>query len=387
MLHLPTVIGLSFILNLLIGLFFLSVHNYKKQSAFLIFGLACIAFSFAELLACLKLILNFPFITSYLANIFIILSPFLIILGLHKYKYSKPLNLRPIYYLLLFTAVILLSVYPYSAAQMVTSFIIAGLYLFSAYIITTMSFVATLQKKALITCFLIHSLLMFVQTVLLALPILSLSETTYLEPLELILSSHLILATCSALLLPYLLASNTEHTLASIANTDVLSQLFNRRGFFIKGKNALSLPLYQNKNISLILLDIDFFKRVNDTYGHEAGDQAIKWIAQHVKSQFLNEEISARIGGEEFAILLPNCSLSDARNNAEELRESISSYPFYYEGHGINLSVSAGVSSTINGEQTIKELLANADKRLYLAKETGRDKVVTYDEKSLLLQA
>ena len=114
---------------------------------------------------------------------------------------------------------------------------------------------------------------------LLALPILSLSETTYLEPLELILSSHLILATCSALLLPYLLASNTEHTLASIANTDVLSQLFNRRGFFIKGKNALSLPLYQNKNISLILLDIDFFKRVNDTYGHEAGDQAIKWIA------------------------------------------------------------------------------------------------------------
>nr|WP_238530284.1 hypothetical protein [Pseudoalteromonas sp. BSi20480] len=114
---------------------------------------------------------------------------------------------------------------------MVTSFIIAGLYLFSAYIITTMSFVATLQKKALITCFLIHSLLMFVQTVLLALPILSLSETTYLEPLELILSSHLILATCSALLLPYLLASNTEHTLASIANTDVLSQLFNRRGF------------------------------------------------------------------------------------------------------------------------------------------------------------
>jgi len=85
--------------------------------------------------------------------------------------------------------------------------------------------------------------------------------------------------------------------------------------------------------------------------------------------------------------LLPNCSLSDARNNAEELRESISCYPFYYEGHDINLSVSAGVSSTINGEQTIKELLANADKRLYLAKETGRDKVVTYDEKSLLLQA
>lgn len=76
MLHLPTVISLSFILNVLIGLFFLSVHNFKKQTSFLLFGLACITFAFAELLACLKLVIDVPFITHYLADIFILLSPF-----------------------------------------------------------------------------------------------------------------------------------------------------------------------------------------------------------------------------------------------------------------------------------------------------------------------
>lgn len=387
MLHLPTVISLSFILNVLIGLFFLSVHNFKKQTSFLLFGLACITFAFAELLACLKLVIDVPFITHYLADIFILLSPFLIIVGLHKYKHSKPLNLVPLYYLLGFTALTLLPIYPYSAGQMLTSFVISGLYLYSAYIIKSMSFVATLQKKALVVCFLIHTLLMLTQTTLLAIPYLGANSANYLESLQFILSSHLILATCSALILPYLLASNTEHTLSSLANTDTLSQLLNRRGFFTKSREALSNPKNIDKNVSVILLDIDFFKRVNDQFGHETGDQAIKWISQHIKEQFLNVGISARIGGEEFAILLPDYSLSAAKNDAEQLRKNISIQPFCHDGQHISLSVSAGVSNAINGEATIKELLAYADKRLYLAKETGRDKVVTFDEKSLLMQS
>ncbi|MGO3444882.1 MAG: GGDEF domain-containing protein, partial [Pseudoalteromonas distincta] len=148
-----------------------------------------------------------------------------------------------------------------------------------------------------------------------------------------------------------------------------------------------SNPKNIDKNVSVILLDIDFFKRVNDQFGHETGDQAIKWISQHIKEQFLNVGISARIGGEEFAILLPDYSLSAAKNDAEQLRKNISIQPFYHDGQHISLSVSAGVSNAINGEATIKELLAYADKRLYLAKETGRDKVVTFDEKSLLMQS
>ncbi|GAA60458.1 hypothetical protein P20652_2324 [Pseudoalteromonas sp. BSi20652] len=147
MLHLPTVLSLSFILNLLIGLFFLSVYKAKKQTSFLLFGIACITFVAAELVVGLKLIIDAPFITRYLANILIILSPTLVIIGLHKYKHSKPLNLVSIYYFLGFAALTLFPIYKYPAGQMLTSFIISLLYLYSAHIIKSINFIATLQKK------------------------------------------------------------------------------------------------------------------------------------------------------------------------------------------------------------------------------------------------
>ncbi|MGY8878844.1 MAG: GGDEF domain-containing protein, partial [Pseudoalteromonas sp.] len=109
-----------------------------------------------------------------------------------------------------------------------------------------------------------------------------------------------------------------------------------------------------DKNVSVILLDIDFFKRVNDQFGHEAGDHAIKWISDFIKEQFLNVGISARIGGEEFAILLPDYTLSAAKSDAELLRKNISTQAFYHENQHIKLSVSAGVSNAIYGNATIK---------------------------------
>ncbi|WP_247655198.1 GGDEF domain-containing protein [Pseudoalteromonas sp. MMG007] len=227
---------------------------------------------------------------------------------------------------------------------------------------------------------------MILQVAVLSIPVLSRNIVDITAPLQAILISHLILATLSALLLPFLLFSNTEYTLSNLANTDSLTQLFNRRGFFNKAKESLNHLSNKGKSVSIIILDIDFFKRVNDKYGHDTGDHAIKWIAQSIKEQFMNAGISARIGGEEFAILLPDYTLNAARESAEYLRENISKQPFYYQGTYINLSVSAGVSSTINGKMSIKDLLSLADKRLYLAKETGRDKVVTLDERQLLLQ-
>jgi diguanylate cyclase (GGDEF)-like protein len=386
MLHLPTVISLSFILNLFIGLFFFSVYRYKKQTSFLLLGVACLTFSFAELLACLRLLIDAPFVTHYLANVFVILSPFLVIIGLHKYKHTQLLNLQPLYITVGFSVLLLLTIYPYSAGQLLTSLTIAGLFLYIAFIIKSMSFVAISQKKALIICFLIHSIIMFIQAVLIAIPVLNESTPNSNAPMQLILSSHLILTTCSALILPYLLFSNTEHTLSSLANTDPLSQLFNRRGFFTKGKEILSDTSNINTDVSIIMLDIDFFKRVNDEYGHDTGDHAIKWIAQHIKEQFTDIGISSRIGGEEFAILLPSYTLGSAKNQAEKLRESIRSHPFHYLDNHINLSVSAGVSHAKSGHTNMKDLLSLADKRLYLAKESGRDKVVTFDEKHLLVQ-
>ncbi|MBQ4857497.1 GGDEF domain-containing protein [Pseudoalteromonas sp. MMG007] len=386
MLHLPTVICLSFILNVIIGIFFLSVYKYKDQSAFLLFSLACFSFATAEVLASIRIYIELHFVTHYLANIFIILSPLLITIGLIKYKNVQNTSLTPLYCILGFSAFFLLAIYPYDAAKMLTSLIISGLFFYSGYLIKSMIFVAKIHKKALTTCFLVHSGVMILQVAVLSIPVLSRNIVDITAPLQAILISHLILATLSALLLPFLLFSNTEYTLSNLANTDSLTQLFNRRGFFNKAKESLNHLSNKGKSVSIIILDIDFFKRVNDKYGHDTGDHAIKWIAQSIKEQFMNAGISARIGGEEFAILLPDYTLNAARESAEYLRENISKQPFYYQGTYINLSVSAGVSSTINGKMSIKDLLSLADKRLYLAKETGRDKVVTLDERQLLLQ-
>ena len=387
MLHLPTVICLSFILNLMIGFFFVSVYKYKSQPAFLLFSLACFSFAAAEVFASIRVYIDFPFVTHYLANIFIILSPLLIIVGLFKYKNTQNISLMPLYCIFGFSAFLLLAIYPFDAAKMFTSLIISGLFIYSGYLIKSMSFVAKIQQKALTTCFLVHSGVMLLQVAVLSIPVISSNVVDITAPLQIILISHLILATLSALILPFLLFSNTEYTLSNLANTDSLSQLLNRRGFFNKAKESLNQLSNKDKSVSIIILDIDFFKRVNDEYGHDTGDQAIKWIAQNIKEQFINTGISARIGGEEFAILLPDYSLSAARESAEYLRENISKHPFYYKGAHINLSVSAGVSTALNGQMSIKDLLSLADKRLYLAKETGRDKVVTFDEKQLLLQS
>nr|MDC2855591.1 GGDEF domain-containing protein [Ningiella sp. W23] len=130
------------------------------------------------------------------------------------------------------------------------------------------------------------------------------------------------------------------------------------------------------------MLDIDLFKQVNDQYGHETGDEAIKWIAQHINELFFELGVTARIGGEEFAIFLNQQNLAQSKQLAQKLCSSINEYPFYFNNHSIALSVSAGVSSMLVRELNMQELLLQADKRLYLAKETGRNKVVTHDEKA-----
>ncbi|HDY91682.1 MAG TPA: GGDEF domain-containing protein, partial [Pseudoalteromonas sp.] len=245
-----------------------------------------------------------------------IMSPLLIIIGLYKYKNMQNISLMPLYCIFGFSGLLLLAIYPFEAAKMLTSLVIAGLFIYTAYLIKSMSFVAKAQKKALITCFLVHSGVMFLNVIFLLIPVLSSSIQDVATPLQIVLISHLLLATLSALILPFLLFSNSEYTLSNLANTDSLTQLFNRRGFFNNAKETLKQPNNSDKNVSVIILDIDFFKRVNDKYGHDTGDQAIKWIAQHIKEQFIDEGICARIGGEEFAILLPDYSLRAAKEYA-----------------------------------------------------------------------
>ncbi|MEK7135322.1 MAG: GGDEF domain-containing protein [Patescibacteria group bacterium] len=132
------------------------------------------------------------------------------------------------------------------------------------------------------------------------------------------------------------------------------------------------------KNLSLIFFDLDFFKTVNDTYGHQKGDVALIETARTIAENFRDEDTVARWGGEEFVVLLLGAGEEDAKRKANEVRERIGEMSFDFD-RKLKLTTSAGVASA-SGGMGYDELLKRADEALYKAKSTGRDRVVAYSE-------
>ncbi len=167
-----------------------------------------------------------------------------------------------------------------------------------------------------------------------------------------------------------------EDKLRMIAGTDHLSGLANRRSFFEKATAEYRRSRRYNHSLSMVMLDLDHFKRVNDTYGHTAGDTVIVSVSQI--SQSLSREgvdCVGRLGGEEFAILLPETNLQGAKNFAERLRLMIENTPIYCDIKKLNITASLGVAALQEQDCDFATLLNRADAALYVAKETGRNMV------------
>jgi diguanylate cyclase (GGDEF)-like protein len=130
------------------------------------------------------------------------------------------------------------------------------------------------------------------------------------------------------------------------------------------------------KNISFIFLDIDHFKSINDTYGHSAGDEVLKAVAETVITSVRDGDTAARWGGEEIAVTLVGATEKDAMHKAEDIRRQVESIVFG-KYPDLNVTVSAGVASAERGS-TFEEVLERADKALYKAKQAGRNRVVSY---------
>jgi diguanylate cyclase (GGDEF)-like protein len=123
-------------------------------------------------------------------------------------------------------------------------------------------------------------------------------------------------------------------------------------------------------------------KKINDSYGHEAGDMALQQVSSVMKSSLREIDILGRMGGEEFAALLPNTSLEEALHLAERVRHSIESISFEKISGVLKITVSGGVAAFMDEISNIDDLLRNADKALYRAKETGRNRIIKYQKLS-----
>jgi diguanylate cyclase (GGDEF)-like protein len=162
--------------------------------------------------------------------------------------------------------------------------------------------------------------------------------------------------------------------LFNMVSVDPLTGAFNKRYFTDQLNKDYSRCTQSKLPLSLVLLDIDYFKRINDTYGHPAGDEVLREITSAVKDLLEDEEALARVGGEEFAIILPGSSLLAARQRAELARNLIQTTTITFEGVRIAVTVSLGVAERAENEEP-SELYRRADAQLYEAKRSGRNRV------------
>ena len=163
------------------------------------------------------------------------------------------------------------------------------------------------------------------------------------------------------------------------AMTDALTGLYNHRYFQERLERETKLADRNNEQVSLILLDLDHLKQINDTHGHRSGDSALCHVASMMRSAVREVDIGARYGGEEFVVILPKCDRESAIDVAERLRESIASTPV--EGVG-QVTASIGVATYPSGAKNKEELIEMADRAMYLAKAAGRNRVRTLAHRS-----
>ena len=174
------------------------------------------------------------------------------------------------------------------------------------------------------------------------------------------------------------LLEEVNQQLATQANTDSLTGLFNRRLFYIELERLLAISESAKNPVSILLLDLDFFKQVNDTYGHNKGDQVLKQLALLLKNQARDTDLIARYGGEEFVIVLPDSGKARACKTAQRICNLVEQDDF-----GCNVTVSIGVTSLIHGGtgKSIDDYVEEADQALYASKVAGRNRVTHFEDK------
>ena len=164
-----------------------------------------------------------------------------------------------------------------------------------------------------------------------------------------------------------------ENLLKEQARTDYLTGLFNRMFFFERAHQELSRSRRYQRDLSVVVFDIDYFKKINDRFGHPAGDAVLRRISGICRDVFRQSDIIGRLGGEEFGVILVECNLEQAEIAAERLRQRVASEIFEYDTIEISCTISLGIAERTENADDVDSLLKRADNELYRAKNSGRN--------------
>ena len=162
------------------------------------------------------------------------------------------------------------------------------------------------------------------------------------------------------------------------AATDGMTGFANNKTFYDSLERELIRAARYKEKLSVLMIDVDNLKQINDTFGHRAGDEALEKISRHIKKYIRQTDIPARYGGDEFAVILTNSGIKNAKKAAQRMVDNIHKSPLKWKEHKINLSISVGICLYDNNSSA-KELICNADKALYEAKKEGKNKVAVFE--------
>lgn len=163
------------------------------------------------------------------------------------------------------------------------------------------------------------------------------------------------------------------------ATHDTLTGFDNRRGFDFHINRLRQSAAQERIRHTLCLIDLDGFKQINDTYGHQAGDELLRAIGKRLPGCLRDEDVIARLGGDEFAALMPGCTLGNGRKIAEHMRETLANVALPWKGESLRVSASIGLVE-MDGSRPVEEVMAAADAACYAAKRAGKNRVVAYGE-------
>ena len=171
--------------------------------------------------------------------------------------------------------------------------------------------------------------------------------------------------------------------LAEQAMRDPLTGCFNRRVLSDTLPIELARARREGYPISIVMLDIDHFKTINDTYGHAAGDQTLQVLGNILRTAFREGDHVYRMGGEEFLVILPGVEAATAALRLNHLRETVENIQLPFEGLSVHITLSIGISVYPNNGATLDDLINKADKALYKAKDAGRNRVFCFEESQI----
>ena len=225
---------------------------------------------------------------------------------------------------------------------------------------------------------LLHAFILFLQGVVIVVMMASGNDSAIIQLFETTLLTHLILTVATALLLPVLHVLRQRRHWEKIASCDDLTGLLSRRTFIEKAYKSIANPKIETH--SLLMVDIDHFKSINDTYGHQLGDDVLRQVAKTLKSGIRETDVIGRLGGEEFAILMPGLPVDRAHVVANRLLQTVADNELWFNDNVINVTISIGIAASTDVLDSWDALLENADKALYSAKREGRNLVFMFGQ-------